>query len=99
MYLMKSHFQNKCIRCGKCCKEEVCKVGFEAFGSIQPPCKGLIQIDGEYACIFVKAEEEFKLDPYITRALGIGKGCDSDIDGKSYAELEKEKNNGLCTTK
>ena len=66
-----------CKRCGYCCKHEICGVGQIVFGSIEPPCPALIKEGDIYSCAFVKAEQEFSVEPLIAEALGIGKGCDT----------------------
>jgi hypothetical protein len=73
-----------CRRCGKCCKNEICSV-FKLVSTIgngtvpEPPCPGLIKEGKIHSCIFVKVEKACKMEPRITTALGIGRGCDAQF--------------------
>ena len=40
----------KCIRCGECCREEVCHAGERVYGRTQAPCPGLKEKDGISSC-------------------------------------------------
>jgi len=65
----------KCIRCGICCKTEVCKIGRIFYGTIVPPCPGLLFQHGIHWCQLVKcASDECRvaLEQYMT----IGFGCE-----------------------
>jgi hypothetical protein len=69
-----------CNGCGMCCKEETCKIGIEAFGNVSP-CPALRFIGTRYFCGFVLAEDVARQEfptPFLSNALGIRKGCDSD---------------------
>lgn len=65
----------KCVRCGKCCKAEICVIAEIAFGhDLKTPCSMLYKHeDGTYSCTFVMAETEFTP---LLKYLGIGRGCD-----------------------
>jgi hypothetical protein len=67
----------ECTRCGKCCQEEICHIGKMAFGDIMLPCPALIKENNIYSCAFIKAENDFKLNPLLAQSLGIGRGYDS----------------------
>lgn len=66
-----------CLRCGKCCKAEICMIGEMAFGSTGAFCPGLIKCGNTHVCGLVAVEKEAGIEPLLSKALGIGKGCDS----------------------
>ena len=68
----------ECKQCGYCCKEEICQIGEMVFGIIEPPCPALVKENELYFCSFVVAENDFFVEPILTKALGIGIGCDRD---------------------
>lgn len=76
----------RCTQCGICCKNEVCEIGKMIFNTETLPCPGLIYENGKHWCgpvmgeiIYPGFSKMFKL------ALGIGKGCDSEIiERKEY---------------
>lgn len=68
---------NECIRCGRCCKEEICPLGEAAFGHIEAPCPALMKENEVYSCEFVITEKVFFTDTPLADTLGIGKGCDA----------------------
>lgn len=71
-------YDKPCKRCGECCKAEICMIGETVFGVVEPPCPALLKRDKIYYCGFVAIESEVDIQPLISRALGIGKGCDSE---------------------
>lgn len=79
--LLKPKFGSPCNGCGKCCREEVCRIGIEVFGQDQKaPCPALVDDGTRYYCGFVITEENSPLraNPLIAISLAIGKGCDSN---------------------
>ena len=79
-----SHMTNMikpCVRCGRCCKEEVCDIGRILFETDTPPCPALIPDGDKMACGVVVHGDIINegLSVLATLALGIGKGCDSQF--------------------
>lgn len=70
----------KCMRCGECCKAEVCEAGIYCYKSDATPCKGLKKKNGKYYCELVDVAKN--IDPlkaikfYVH--MEIGMGCYSD---------------------
>ena len=79
MEIKKPEFGAPCNGCGFCCKNEVCKIGVEAFGEHKAPCVGLIFDSDEniYRCKLVLIEGRFMKEKLIAKTLGVGLGCDA----------------------
>ena len=77
----KADFGAPCTRCGQCGTNEVCDVMLAVNPDARPPCPelGYNRDRNEFACRIVQMEQF--TEPHgkwpITKALGIGKGCDS----------------------
>lgn len=71
----------KCQQCGKCCSEEVCKIGETLFETRTPPCPGLVFTDNKYWCgVVLKASDCVPgASEFLAFALGIGRGCDPKV--------------------
>jgi len=85
--LQKPKFKEKCNQCGICCKMQVCDIGIK-FGAQQSglPCEFLINDDERYYCKIVFAEKISlpKSEHHISKALGIGTYCCSEMKGVDY---------------
>jgi hypothetical protein len=64
--------ENECIRCGWCCREEVCPVGLDFGASEKIPCEYLVHICDMplYGCKLM-----LNGDAEMGKRLGIGIGC------------------------
>jgi len=69
-----------CNGCGYCCANEICGVGKIAFPEAVAPCPALVySADKTHSiCALVDMERRSGVDPIISAALGIGKGCCAD---------------------
>jgi len=66
-----------CIRCGKCCQEEVCFIGKAEYGIEHPPCPALSIEGGIATCkLYALISANQKLGGY-----PVG-GCDADFGTK-----------------
>lgn len=79
---VKANFGEPCTRCGQCCAAEVCGMMLSVNPEAKPPCPalGYSQEHNLFACTIVQVEQftELEKDWHLTKALGIGKGCDSE---------------------
>lgn len=65
---------NECLKCGDCCRVEICGMGLEICPDLKPPCPFLT--DNNLCGAIVKAEsvnQGFASD--LKLRLGIGRGC------------------------
>lgn len=78
--IQKPEYGSPCNGCGWCCHSEVCYLGQEAFKikAKQTPCPAMMFMDNKVRCGLVEAEKELDGERLLAKALGIGKGCDSD---------------------
>ena len=81
--------KHACIRCGACCREELCDLALTMLEQVQgPPCPAL-EFDGrQHSCGLVLHPQRYiNLGPirewkdehfgrYFEQLLGMGKGCD-----------------------
>lgn len=84
MVFEKPRYGAPCNGCGYCCTKAVCDLGKEILGeNAEGPCDLLTYKDGRYWCSLVLAERVLvdggQAKPLLSDALGIGKGCDSEI--------------------
>ena len=73
-----------CVRCGKCCEEEVCPVGDVVYETSAPPCPGLRYKGGKAICGLVEICRKEELRKLFT-VMGFGIGCDSE-EGRRTGE-------------
>jgi Fe-S oxidoreductase len=72
----------KCTQCGRCCKAQVCRIGFGFTGATTPPCPALITSDmvpslnDKTVCGIRQMIKKEHLPVFDSR-LGIGTFCDS----------------------
>ena len=79
----KARYGTPCNGCGLCCRLEVCGIGRMAFPDAQAPCPA-IRFDGEkFRCAIVEMEAASGKEPLIAEAIGIGKGCCSDVEAEN----------------
>lgn len=74
-------FGEPCNGCGRCCQEEVCGLGREAFGSAPAPCPALRARDGRFWCGIIEeaTKANVAFGAHMERVLGIGRGCDAEF--------------------
>lgn len=82
----------RCNGCGYCCQAEACSLSLEYLHSEEAPCIAL-EFDGEqYRCGLVMHASKYLKTPafgdelirgLLTRALGVGYGCDCGDPGIS----------------
>jgi len=85
-------YKKACKQCGKCCKEQVCLLGFVILKTEKTPCPALINGDGKYWCGLIKETEKYtfpslglsqaqigKLREHLLVVNNFGEGCDLDI--------------------
>ncbi len=84
-------YKKKCEQCGKCCKTQVCLLGFVILRTETTPCPSLIERDGKYWCGLITETERFvfpelKLSDeqvnlirkHLLVVNNFGEGCDLD---------------------
>lgn len=82
-------YGSPCNGCGFCCAAEPCQIARDFAGFTEGPCPAM-EFEGErFVCGIVKAPSRYIGTPefgdaflgeMIAKALGIGKGCDSEKD-------------------
>lgn len=74
-------FGEPCNGCGRCCREEVCKLGIAAFGDISAPCPALVEREGRTWCGIVEEadRQNIAFGAHLRWQLGVGMGCDADF--------------------
>jgi len=78
-------FEEKCNGCGMCCMLTVCEIGEEITGFTEGPCPLLVydKQDKRFICgALTKTAEKLigqETVSAFSSALGIGRGCDSEI--------------------
>ena len=84
----KPKYGSPCNGCGMCCANEICGIGKIAYPDAVAPCPALVySADRTHSiCAIVDTERRSGMEPLIARALGVGKGCDSD-DSTPVAHL------------
>jgi hypothetical protein len=86
--IQKPKFGSPCNGCGLCCQLERCAIAVKALGEGPGPCPGLVWREGRSSCLMV--EEADRMGPeysgMIRYRMGIGLGCDSEVDGVDFKE-------------
>lgn len=89
----KPAYGDPCNGCGFCCAAEPCAIAGEFLGATEGPCPALEFDQGRFWCGMVRdpgkhvglsewAAEEIResVGRLIAHMLGVGKGCDSDVE-------------------
>lgn len=83
----KARYAEACNGCGLCCTLQLCPVAVAAFGPGPGPCPALFRVGDMARCLVVTTEIDFKLEPKVQLALGIGMGCGMRDDDTTDAEM------------
>lgn len=67
-------FPNSCTRCGRCCREEVCRAGEAVYKTSVAPCPGLEMNGAVASCGLLKLCPTETI-PFFTMIMGFGVGC------------------------
>lgn len=87
-----------CNGCGFCCAAQPCGLAEEFLGAKEGPCPAMEFADGRFRCGLVAHPSDYLGFPdfgnelvggMIAEALGIGKGCDSEIAAPVPPEIER----------
>jgi hypothetical protein len=88
--LIKPEFGHPCNGCGYCCQEQACLLSEYYLDSTVAPCVALVKEGNQFRCGLVESPDRFLRDlkpsgpieafgSYFALALGVGRGCDSEI--------------------
>jgi hypothetical protein len=74
-------FGDPCNHCGRCCKEEACRLSVEFYGEAITPCPSLQQVGNQYFCgmFLMLSAMAPKVAKELGEALGFGRGCCADF--------------------
>ena len=84
-------YPKPCVRCGSCCRTEICRPGMQFLSTSSPPCPALEKQGAHYRCGLVEntaqyvypgalSEEVYeKIRQYLIGQFQFGVGCDSKL--------------------
>jgi len=102
---------NSCRQCGTCCKEETCQISVDGFGGYISPCPALEYEEGLFYCGLITRPSKYidlgvpakwkdrMVSGLFCLTLGIGEGCDSDLDDGVDNKTLNSDSKGDCNEK
>lgn len=89
---MRQAYPHPCIRCGSCCRSEICSHGGMFLGTLTPPCPALEFHDGVHCCGLIVNTSRYvypgaglseklyeKIRNFLLEEFEFGVGCDSKL--------------------
>jgi hypothetical protein len=89
--MAKQIYAKPCVRCGLCCKTEICDPGMHLLNIMSPPCPALEKRNGIYCCGLIDntakyvypgalSEELYsKIRQHLIEISEFGVGCDNKL--------------------
>lgn len=84
-------YPQPCIRCGECCRAEICEPGMLLIPGVSPPCPALEKRNGKYDCGLIFHTSKYvypgalseqlynKIRDHLIDKFEFGVGCDSKL--------------------
>lgn len=84
-------YKNPCIRCGECCRAEICEPAMLLLPGVSPPCPALEKGNGGYDCGLITHTSKYvypgalseqlyhKIRDHLLEKFEFGVGCDSKL--------------------
>jgi len=100
--VQKPAYGSPCNNCGLCCRNELCPLGFELFGTWEGPCPAHETTPQGFACGLVLNPQRYRrartmsrgravLSQAALRLIGSGAGCDAVAEGEKPDLRERDR--------
>lgn len=89
--MVKQIYSEPCIRCGLCCKMEICNQGIMLLNKFSAPCPALEKRNGKHCCGLINNTSKYvfpgalsektynEIRQYLLGVFEFGVGCDSKL--------------------